>query len=131
MTPMQDRPWQKVHADFYGPLLTEECLLVIIDRYLRYPEVEIVRSRKASVVILKCDKVFATQGIPLSITTDNAPPINSEAYRCYPRTLGICYDTSTSKWPEGKAEVERFNQPLGRALTTAAVAGRIWQQELS
>ena len=120
MTPMPDGPWQKVHADFYGPLPSGEYLLVLIDRYSRYPEVEIVRSTKASVVIPKIDKIFATHGIPLSITTDNGPPFNS-----------ISYDTATPKWPQGNAEVERFNQPLGRALITAKVEGRIWQQELN
>ena len=131
MTPMPDGPWQKVHADFYGPLPSGEYLLVLIDRYSRYPEVEIVRSTKASVVIPKFDKIFATHGIPFSITTDNRPPFNSEAYRRYLHTLGISYDTATPKWPQGTAEVERFNQPLGRALITAKVEGRIWQQELN
>ena len=131
MPPMPDGPWQKVHADFYGPLPSGEYLLVLIDRYSRYPEVEIVRSTKASVVIPKFDKIFATHGIPFSITTDNGPPFNSEAYRRYLHTLGISYDTATPKWPQGNAEVERFNQPLGRALITAKVDGRIWQQELN
>ena len=131
MTPMPDGPWQKVHVDFYGPLPSGEYLLVLIDRYSRYPEVEIVRSTKASVVIPKFDKIFATHGIPFSITTDNGPPFNSEAYRRYLHTLGISYDTATPKWPQGNAEVERFNQPLGRALITAKVEGRIWQQELN
>ena len=131
MTPMPDGPWQKVHVDFYGPLPSGEYLLVLIDRYSRYPAVEIVRSTKASVVIPKFDKIFATHGIPFSITTDNGPPFNSEAYRRYLHTVGISYDTATPKWPQGNAEVERFNQPLGRALITAKVEGRIWQQELN
>ena len=130
-TPMPDGPWQKMHADFYGPLPSGEYLLGLIDRYSSYPEVEIVRSTKASVVIPKFDKIFATHGIPLSLTTDNGPPFNSEAYRRYLLTLGISYDTATPKWPQGNAEVERFNQPLGRGLITAQVEGRIWQQELN
>ena len=131
MTPMPDGPWQKVHADFYGPLPMGKYLLVLIDRYSRYPEIEIVRSTKASVVLPKFDKIFATHTIPLFITAYNGPPLNSEAYRRYLRTLGISCDTATFKWPQGNAEVKHFNQPLGRALTTATVEGRKWQQELS
>ena len=116
---------------FYGPLPYGEYLLVLIDCYSRYLEVEIVRSTKASFVIPKLDKIFATHGISLSLTTDNGPPFYSEAYRWYLHTLGISYDTATPKWPLGNAEVERFNQPLGRALITAQVEGRIWQQELN
>ena len=60
MTDMPKVPWQALHVDFYGPLPAGEYLLVVIDRYSRYPEVEIVSSTKASVVISKLDKVFAT-----------------------------------------------------------------------
>ena len=63
MSKMPDAPSDKVHLDFYGPVLSGEYLLVVIDRYSRYPEVEIVRSTKASVVIPKLDKVFATYSI--------------------------------------------------------------------
>ena len=80
MSDMPQGPWQKVHADFYGPLPSGEYLLVVIDRYSRYPEVEIVRSTKASCVIPKFDKIFSTHGIPISMTTDNGPPFNGAEY---------------------------------------------------
>ena len=60
MTKMPKGPWEIVHLDFYGPLPSGEYLLVVIDRYSRIPEVEIVRSTKASTVIPKLDKIFAT-----------------------------------------------------------------------
>ena len=52
-TKMPEGPWEVVHTDFYGPLPTGEYLLVVIDIYSRFPEVEIVRSTKASTVIPK------------------------------------------------------------------------------
>jgi len=76
MTDMPDGPWQQVHVDLYGPLPSGEHLLVVIDRYSRYPEVEIVCSTKASSVIPKLDKMLATHGIPDTITSDNGPPFN-------------------------------------------------------
>ena len=62
-TTMPKGPWETVHIDFYGPLPTGEYLLVAIDRYSRYPEVEVVRSTKASTVIPKLDQMFARHGI--------------------------------------------------------------------
>jgi hypothetical protein len=56
-----------VHIDFYGPLPTGEYLLVAMNRYSRYPEVEVVRSTKASTVIPKLDQMFARHGIPTII----------------------------------------------------------------
>ena len=56
--------------DSSGPLPCGDLLLVI-DRYSRYPEVEIVRSTKSSVAILKLDKIVAAHGIPFELTFDN------------------------------------------------------------
>ena len=104
---------------------------MVIDRYSRYPEVEIVRSTKASTVIPKLDKMFATHGIPEILTSDNGPPFNGDEYQRYLTALGINKNSSTPKWPQGNAEVERFNQPLGKALKTATIEGKVWQQEIN
>ena len=70
-TKMPERPWDTLHMDFYGPLPSGDYLLVVIDRYSRFPEVEVVRSTKASCVIPKLDRIFAVHGIPSVIKTDN------------------------------------------------------------
>ena len=89
MTEMPQGPWKKLHVDFYRPLPSGEYLLVVVDRYSRYPEVEIVRSTKASTVIPKLDKIFATHGIPETLTSDICPPFNGEEYQRYLTALGI------------------------------------------
>ena len=129
-TEMPERPWDTLHMDFYGPLPSGEYLLVVIDRYSRFPEVEDLRSTKASSVIPKLDKIFAVHGIPRIIKTDNGPPFNGEEYRRYGEALGINLKFSTPLWPQGNAEAERFMQLLAKALKTAKIAHRPWQQEL-
>ena len=130
-TKMPKGPWEVAHTDFYGPLPTGEYLLVVIDRYSRFPEIEIVRSTKASTVIPKLDKIFATHGLPTVLKSDNGPPYNSKEYTRYLEALGIRPEFSTPHWPQGNAEAERFMQPLGKALKTAQVQGCPWQQELN
>ena len=115
---------------FFGPLPTGEYLLVVIDRYSRFPEVEIFSSTKAPVIIPRLDKIFAVHGIPAILRSDNGPPFNGEEYSRYLQTLGIKAEWSTPKWPQGNATVERFMQPLGKALKTAKLDGRPWRQEL-
>ena len=85
---------------------------------------------KASVVIPKLDKVFATHGIPSVVKADNSPPFNSDDFERYLNTLGIEHEPSTPEWPKCNAEVERFMQLLGKAVKTAHIEGRAWQQEL-
>ena len=130
MTQMPKSQWEVLNIDFYGPLPTGEYLLVVIDRYSRFPEVVIVSSTKASVVIPKLDRIFAVHGIPAIVRSDNGPPFNGEDYSRYLQALGVKVEWSTPKWPQGNALVERFMQPLGKALKTAKLDGRPWRQEL-
>ena len=88
MTHMTQSLWEVLNIDFYGSLPTGEYLLVVINRYSRFPEVEIVSSTKASVLIPKLDKIFAVHGIPAIVRSDNGPPFNGEDYSRY-LALGV------------------------------------------
>ena len=127
---MPEAPWHLIHIDFVGPLPSNEYLLVAIDRYSHYPEVETVRSTKASCVIPKLDKIFAAHGLPSIIKTDNGPPFCSDEFKKYCNTLGIKHERTTPYWPQANGEVERFNQPLEKAIQKAHLEGRIWRQKL-
>ena len=41
---MPDGPWQFIHADFYESLPTGQYIIVLIDKYSRYPEADIMNS---------------------------------------------------------------------------------------
>ena len=70
-------------------------------------------------------------GLPTVIKSDNGPPYSSQENRRYLEALGIRPEFSTPCWPQGNAGAERFMQPLGKALKTAQIQGRPWQQELN
>ncbi len=127
---MPTKPWEKLHADSYRPLPSGDYLLVVIDRYSRFPEVEIIKSTRASVVIPKLEKIFSVHGFPDILKTDNGPPFSGNDFQKYLKTLGIKHELSTPYWPQANGEVERFNQPLGKALQTAVSEGKVWKQEL-
>ena len=61
MSPLPPDPWNTVHMDFGGPFPSGEYLLVVIDAYSRFPEVEIVRT-SAACIIPKLDRIFSTSG---------------------------------------------------------------------
>ena len=97
-TEMPERPWDTLYMDFCGPLPSGNYLLVVIDRYCRFPEVDVVRSTKASSVIPKLDRIFAVHRIPRVIKTDNGPPFNGEEYQRYSEALEIKLKFSTPLW---------------------------------
>ena len=130
LSEMPNGPWEKVHMDFYGPLPSGEQLLVVIDRYSRFPEVEIVKSTKASIVIPKLDRIFSVHGIPKIVMSNNGPPFSSAEFARYATTLGFTHQFSTPYWPQANGEVERFNWCLGKASQIAVSEGKVWKQEL-
>ena len=71
---LPERPWQKLHADFKGPIGNEYYLHVIIDQYSKYPEVDILKSTSFKKLRPILDRVFATHGIPEELSSDNGPP---------------------------------------------------------
>ena len=73
----------KLHIDYYGPLPTGDYLLVIIDRYSRFPKKGVVYSTKASTLKPNLDSIFAMHGIPDKIQTDHGPPFNGEEFKPY------------------------------------------------
>ena len=77
---MPDGPWQEVNINFKGPLPSGQYLLVIIDSYSWYPEVEIVSSTASQKVIPKIDTIFSRHGMPQKARSDNGPPFDSEDF---------------------------------------------------
>lgn len=69
-------PWMEVNVDFCD-LTNGKHLLVVIDNYSHYPEVEMVSITSASTVIPKQDKILSAYGIPAVIKTDNVPPFKA------------------------------------------------------
>ena len=50
MSPLPSGPWRHVAADFYGPLPSGQTLMVVIDEYSRFVEVETVSLTSAAAV---------------------------------------------------------------------------------
>ena len=104
MTNLPSGPWQKLAADFCGPFPTGEYILVVIDEFSRYPEVEVLKSTSAKATIPKMDKILSTHGIPIEIKTDNGPSFNSQEFQEFANDLGFKHRKITPLWPQANAE---------------------------
>ena len=78
MTPLPDGPWQQVSIDFCE--VAGHYVLVVIDDYSRFPEVETVHSTSAKVVLPKLDRVSAVYGVPQVVKSDNGPSFNGHEF---------------------------------------------------
>ena len=66
-TPLPEAPWEHLATDLLGPLPTGELLLVTVDYYSRYFEVNILQSTTSRAVIKRLRTHFARHGIPVSL----------------------------------------------------------------
>ena len=121
MNELPPKPWHTVHVDFCGPFSTGEYLLVVIDAYSRFPEVEIVKSTSAVSTIAKFERIFATHGLLHIIKSNNGPPFNSNNIRLYMKENGIKHQRITPLWPQANSEVENFMKPMEKAIRAACI----------
>ena len=116
--------------DFCSPFPMGETLLVVVDSYSKFPEVEIMKSTTASAVKNRLDKIFAVHGIPSEIYSDNGPPFASDAMKQFMRDRGINHHLVTPHWHQANGEAKSFMKPLGKAVKAAKIEGKDWKAEL-
>jgi len=91
--------------DFCGPFPNGDYLLVVSDDFSRFPEVEILRSTSAKAAIPHLESVFARQGIPEMVRTDNGATFNSKSL-IFATQLGFKHRRITPVWPRASGEAE-------------------------
>lgn len=84
-----------------------EYLLVIIDAYSRFPEVEIVTSTSSQAVIPKMEQLFATHGIPKIIKS--GPPFSSRNIKEFLHKYSSVHQHIMPLWPEANSQAENQN----------------------
>ena len=129
-TTMPTKPWRDLAIDLMGPLPTGESLLVTVDYYSRWIEVDILRSTTSSVIIRCLENHFSRHGIPETLRTDNGSNLVSREMEDFLDELGIKPKKTIPLWPRANGEVERQNKSLLKAMRAAQAEGKPWQQEL-
>ena len=125
MSPTPKGPWLQASADFFGPFLTGETVLVVLDAYWKYPEVAIVSVVAAKDTIPALERIFATHGIPEVLKTDNGPPFQGHAFQSFAKDKGFTHRKITPLWPEANGRVEGSCKTLARSQELPTVKEKI------
>ncbi|XP_021339765.1 uncharacterized protein K02A2.6-like, partial [Mizuhopecten yessoensis] len=92
------RPWHRVHIDFAGPFL-DSMFLIAVDAHSKWPEVVQMKSTTAERTIEVLRTIFARNGVPRQIVSDNGPQFKSELFHNFMRLNGIKHITSAPYHP--------------------------------
>lgn len=105
--PVPARPWERVHADFAGPFLGTYWLLVI-DAYSNFPFVVRCASPTTAATTNALAKIFALEGLPSTLVTDNGPQFSSQAFADFCSGQGVRHVTAPPFHPQSNGEAERL-----------------------
>ena len=106
MTEIPDKAWLLIGCDLCGPFPTGEHLLVCVDYFSRYPEVEILHKIDAKNITNKLRKLFCRYGPPETLVTDNGPQFRDETcFNTLMAEFNINHHKVTPYHPEAKAKL--------------------------
>ena len=130
-TALPTSPWVDLAADLMGPLPSGEHLFVVVDYFSRYVEVKVMKTTTAQKIIAALDEIFARNGLPWSIKTDNGRQFIAQELTDYLKENDIEHRRSTPLWPQANGEVERQNRHLLKAMKIAKLEGRSLTEALN
>ncbi|XP_054759514.2 uncharacterized protein K02A2.6-like [Lytechinus pictus] len=130
--PLPDGPWKKIGIDITGPFNTTQpsykYAIVAIDYYSKWPEVAFVSEVTTHSVITFLTQVFAREGIPSEVVTDNGVQFVSSEFEDFLKKLGISHSKASLYYPRSNGEVERWNRVLKQTLQIATMQGKPWKE---
>jgi len=130
-TELPPGPWQDLAVDLMGPLPSGHSILVVVDYYSRYYEVDILMSTTTEKVISSLERIFSRHGYPVTIKSDNGPQFISSAFKEYCESIDVQHVKVTARWAPANGEVERQNRSILKRLQIAQAERRDWKQALT
>ena len=86
--PWPSTPWERVHIDFLGPFLGK-MILVAVDAHSKWPEAQIMASTTTAQTIAVLRDMFARNGLPKQVVSDNGPQFRAEEFKEFMARNGI------------------------------------------
>nr|XP_034321902.1 uncharacterized protein K02A2.6-like [Crassostrea gigas] len=129
-TPLPTGPWQELAIDLLGPFTSGQYVLVVVDYFSRYYEIEITKDITSEKIIDALEGMFCRHGIPYQITSDNGPQFKSKLFEDYLTDNCIKHRAVTPLHPAANGEVERQNRSLMKRIRIAQAESKNWKKEI-
>ena len=108
-------PWQVVGTDLF--VLNKANYLLVVDYFLRNPEVVKMTSTSSASIISALKSVFARHGIPEVVRSDNGPQYSSVEFMSFASLYDFQHIMSSPKFPQSNRQAERPVQTVKNLLT--------------
>ena len=108
------RPWVKIGVDFFQDHLGKKHLIVA-DYFNKFPYVFPVASAHHFKTITHLRELFAAEGIPAVVMSNNGPPFNGEEFRQFAHDLDFIHTTSSPHFHQSNGFTEAMVKKVKNA----------------
>uniref|UniRef100_H3ABI0 Integrase catalytic domain-containing protein n=1 Tax=Latimeria chalumnae TaxID=7897 RepID=H3ABI0_LATCH len=84
----------------------------VTDYYSNFPEMLLLCSTMIKAVINSIKSIFARQGVPDKVFTDNGPQFSSNEFKTFTHEWDFRYTTSSPHYPQSSGQVEKYVQTV-------------------
>ena len=106
-----ERPWKVVGTDLFYSKSVD--YLLVVDYFSRYVKVAVLRKNKtASEIIRALKAIFARNGIPGKVRSDNGPQYDSQEYSHFAREWGFQIAPGSPRYAKSNSEAEKAVQNI-------------------
>ncbi|XP_070812513.1 vomeronasal type-2 receptor 26-like [Pituophis catenifer annectens] len=109
-------PWSRLHIDFAGPC-KGNTFLIIVDAFLKWLEVALMKSKTSEAIIRVLRRLFATLNLPDLIVSDNGPQFTANSFEMFLAEQGIRHALSALGKPSTNGLAERMVRSTKETLT--------------
>ncbi|XP_053686250.1 uncharacterized protein K02A2.6-like [Sabethes cyaneus] len=120
--PIPTHPWQRVHADFAGPV-DGQFFLIVVDSFSKWPEVVPSKRITTAATLAMFREIFARHGMPETLVTDNGTQFTSAEFAAYCETNGILHLKTPAYHPQSNGLAERFVDTFKRTMKKISAGG--------
>ena len=109
------RAWQIVGTDLF--VINRDTHLLVSDYYSTFPFIYIIPSPVTSTAVIgKMKSLFAEQGVPQRVISDNGCHFSSDAFRTFADQWCFDHVTSRPHYPQSNSFIERHVQTVEHIL---------------
>lgn len=120
--PIPSGPWQRIHADFAGPI-NNKMFLILVDAYSKWPEIIKMSSTTAADTILKLKEVCSRMGNMATLVTDNGPQFDNALITRFCKEENIQHIRTPPYHPQSNGLAERFVDSFKRMVIKSKSSG--------
>ena len=124
------RPWVKIGVDFFQDHLGKKHLIVA-DYFSKFPYVFPVASTHHFKTITHLRELFAAEGIPAIVMSDNGPPFNGEEFRQFSRDFDFVHTTSSPHFHQLNGFIEAMVKKVKNAYKKMDGSPMLWLEHYS